>query len=44
MSFVHQKVFDPILSPAIVSYKIKSAINITIGRMNRLSEENAITL
>lgn len=42
MSFLHQKVFNPILNSATVSSKIKSGVNLTIGRMNRLSAEKMV--
>ncbi|WP_278244808.1 hypothetical protein [Clostridium novyi] len=40
MRFLHKKVFDPVLNSATVSTKMKNGVNITIGRMNRLSAEH----
>ncbi len=37
MAFLHQHVFDPILNSPKAPAKIKSGVNLTIGRMNRLS-------
>lgn len=42
MSFLHQKVFDPILASKTVPANIKSGVNLTIGRMNRLSAEKMV--
>ena len=42
MQFLHQKVFDPILNNPNVSSSIKSGVNLTIGRMNRLTAEKMI--
>lgn len=42
MEFLHKKVFDPILNDATVSSKIKSGVNLTISRMNRLSAEKMV--
>ena len=39
MNFLHEKVFDPILSSKEAPANIKSGVNLTIGRMNRLSAE-----
>ncbi len=36
MNFLHEKVFDPILSSPDASAKVKSGVNLTIARMNRL--------
>ena len=37
MEFLHQRVFDPILNSKEAPAKLKSGVNLTIGRMNRLS-------
>lgn len=42
MSFLYVKVFDPILNSSTVPAKIKSGINLTIGRMNRLPAEKMV--
>lgn len=42
MDFLHKRVFDPILSSPHASAKVKSGVNITIGRMNKLSAEKMI--
>lgn len=42
MKFLHHKVFDPILASKTASPKIKSGVNLTIGRMNRLSAEKMV--
>lgn len=42
MEFLHNKVFDPILDSKTVSSKLKSGVNLTIGRMNRLSADKKI--
>ena len=42
MAFLHQKVFDPILNDPRASHQIKSGVNLTIGRMNRLSAEKMV--
>lgn len=42
MEYLHQKVFDPILDSKTCSPKIKSGVNLTIGRMNRLSAEKMV--
>ena len=42
MAFLHEKVFDPILSSPDASHKVKSGVNLTIGRMNRLSAEKMV--
>ena len=39
MEFLHQRVFDPILNSKKVPANLKSGVNLTIGRMNRLSEQ-----
>lgn len=42
MSFLHEKVFDPILNSPDAPKNIKSGVNLTIGRMNKLSAEKMI--
>ena len=42
MGFLHEKVFDPILASDEVPANIKSGVNLTIGRMSRLSAEKMI--
>lgn len=42
MNFLHEKGFDPILSSKEAPANIKSGVNLTIGRMNRLSAEKMI--
>ena len=42
MQYLHEKVFDKILNSPTASSKIKSGINLTIGRMNRLSAEKMV--
>ena len=42
MNYLHEKVFDPILADPNVPAAIKSGVNLTIGRMNRLSAEKMI--
>lgn len=42
MSFLKEKVFNPILDSEKASHKLKSGVNLTIGRMNRLSAEKMI--
>ncbi len=42
MGFLHEKVFDPILNSKDVPANIKSGVNLTIGRMNRLSAEKML--
>lgn len=42
MNFLHEKVFDPILSSPTASGKIKSGVNLTIGRMNKLPAEKMV--
>ena len=37
MEFLHQRVFDPILNSKEAPAKLKSGVNLIIGRMNRLS-------
>ena len=36
MEFLHQRVFDPILNSKEAPASLKSGVNLTIGRMNRL--------
>ena len=42
MQFLHLKVFDPILNSKEAPANIKKGVNLTIGRMNRLSAEKMI--
>lgn len=42
MLFLHEKVFDPILNSKDAPANIKSGVNITIARMNRLSAEKMV--
>lgn len=42
MNYLHEKVFDPILNCPNVPAGIKSGVNLTIGRMNKLSAEKMI--
>jgi len=42
MEFLHQRVFDPILNSKKVPANIKSGVNLTIGRMNKLSAEKMV--
>lgn len=42
MAFLHEKVFDPILNSKETPAHIKSGVNLTIGRMNRLSAEKMV--
>lgn len=42
MAFLHERVFDPILNSPDTPADIKSGVNLTIGRMNRLSAEKMI--
>ena len=42
MQFLHEKVFAPILDNPNAPANIKSGVNLTIGRMNKLSAEKMI--
>lgn len=42
MEFLHQRVFDPILNSKKVPANLKSGVNLTIGRMNKLSAEKMV--
>ena len=42
MAFLNEKVFDPILNSPEAPSNIKSWVNLTIGRMNKLSAEKMI--
>ena len=42
MAFLHEKVFDPILNSKETPANIKNGVNLTIGRMNRLSAEKMV--
>lgn len=42
MRFLHLKVFDPILDSKEAPANIKSGVNLTIGRMSRLSADKML--
>lgn len=42
MNILHEKVFDPILSNPKASGKIKSGVNLTIARMNKLTADKMV--
>ena len=42
MNFLHANVFDPILNSTNASSKVKSGVNLTIARMNKLSAAKMI--
>lgn len=42
MIFLHEHVFDPILDSSKASTRLKSGINLTIARMNKLPAEKMI--
>ena len=42
MSYLHTKVFDPILNSKTCSSGIKSGVHLTIGRMNKLNAEKMV--
>lgn len=42
MSFLHVKVFDPILDSSTASSRVKSGVDLTVGRMNRLNLEKMV--
>ncbi len=42
MNFLHEKVFDPILNSPTAPAKVKSGVNLTIGRMRRLTARKMI--
>lgn len=42
MEFLHEYVFDPILNSPTAPTNIKSGVNLTIGRMNRLSADKMV--
>lgn len=42
MSFLHQRVFDPILNSKTAPHKVKSGVNLTIARMNNLSADRMV--
>ena len=42
MDFLHKKVFDPVLESKNASPNIKSGVNLTIARMNRLSADKMV--
>lgn len=43
MAFLHKNVFDRILSSKDADKSIKSGVNLTIARMNKLSAKSMIT-
>lgn len=42
MDFLHENVFDPILNSKEAPSNIKSGVNLTIARMNKLTAEKMI--
>lgn len=42
MDFLHKKVFDPILESPKASSGLKSGVNLTIMRMNKLKAESMV--
>lgn len=42
MAFLHEKVFNPILNSPTCPSKIRGGVNLTIGRMNRLSAQKMV--
>jgi len=42
MDFLHKKVFDPILNSPSSSNSVKKGVNLTIGRMSRLTADKMI--
>ena len=42
MSFLHDKVFDPILNSKSATKNVKSGVNLTIARMNKLNAEKMV--
>ena len=42
MDFLHKKVFDPILNSPSSSNNVKNGVNLTIGRMSRLTADKMI--
>ncbi len=42
MNYLHERVFDPILNSKTAPAKIKSGINLTIARMNKLKPEKMV--
>ena len=42
MIFLHDKVFDPILNSKTASKSVKSGVNLTIARMNRLNAKKIV--
>ncbi|WP_352406999.1 hypothetical protein [Acetoanaerobium noterae] len=42
MDFLHEKVFDPILNSKLAPSNIKSGVDLTIGRMNKLSADKMV--
>ena len=42
MDFLHKRVFDPILESKNASPNVKSGVNLTIARMNKLSADKMV--
>lgn len=42
MMYLHEKVFDPILNSTTAPSNIKSGVNLTIARMNKLSANKMV--
>ena len=42
MNYLHEKVFEPTLNSKTCPSNIKSGVNLTIGRMNRLSAKSMV--
>ena len=42
MEFLHEKVFDPVLNSKEASGKLKSGVNLTIARLNKLTAEKMV--
>lgn len=42
MGFLHEKVFDPILNSKDAPANIKSGVNLTIARMNKLTADKMV--
>lgn len=42
MEYLHEKVFNPVLNSNIASKELKSGVNLTISRMNRLTAQKMV--
>lgn len=42
MNFLHEKVFDPILNSPEAPANVKSGVNLTIGRMSKLTARQMV--